>query len=297
LPSPARTPPRRRIHAETRVRWMARFLLLGPAAMRLITTSMIFSSLIAVGCATEKSPATDDFSSLDGLDEKADAFSTHMKIVGSLDYGTTSDAVAYSKSPKYRTFKFAGNEGDQIDVWVRSTDGDALAWVLDNHFHILGKNDDGDTQSLDSHIQLTLGKSDSATHYIVFRDYDWQKAHFTVELAGTNPYFSCESDADCVAIYQPACCPNGRKVAVVKGEEQAYEDANACQDPPKVCPLAVIYDGRVAQCDNTTHECAMIDPLDIRCGGFTRNPHACPDNFQCHYDHVPDVPGTCQPTK
>ena len=38
-----------------------------------------------------------------------------------------------------------------------------------------------------------------------------------------------------------------------------------------------------------------IEPADIRCGGFTRNPHSCPADYTCHYDHVPDVPGTCQP--
>ncbi len=265
--------------------------------MRLITTSMILSSLIAVGCSTEKPDANDDFSSLDGVDQKADSFSTHMKIVGSLDYGQTSDAVAYAKSPRYRTFKFAGNEGDQIDVWVRSADGDALAWVLDNHWHIVGKNDDAAAaDTLDAHIQVTLGKSDSATHYIVFRDYDWQKAHFTVELNGGNAMLTCQTDADCVAIYQPACCPDGRKVAVGKGHEQAYDDAHACTQPPQTCPLAIILDQRVAQCDNDSHQCVMMDGADIRCGGFTRNPHACPDNFECHYDHVPDVPGTCQPS-
>ncbi len=275
---------------------MARFVLTAAAAMRLITTSMILSSMIAVGCANEKPEATDDFSSLDGVDQKADAFSTHMKIVGSLDYAQTSDAVAYTKSPRYRAFKFAGNEGDQIDVWVRSPDGDALAWVLDNHWHILGKNDDADGGTLDAHVQITLGKSDSVTHYIVFRDYDWQTSTFTVELNGANPYVSCQTDADCVAIDEPACCPDGRKVAVEKDHVTAYEDANACTNPPTTCPLAVVYDQRAALCDNTTHECAMVDPTDIACGGFTRNPHACPTGYTCNFEgHVPDVPGVCQP--
>ena len=267
--------------------------------MRVITTSMILSSLIAVGCATEKPDATDDFSDLDGVDQKADAFSTHMKIVGSLDYGQTSDAVSYSKTPRYRTFKFAGSEGDKIDVWVRSPngDGDALAWVLDNHWHIVGKNDDANGSTLDAHVTATLGKSDSVTHYIVFRDYDWQKSSFTVELNGSNPFFSCATDADCVAIEAPACCPNGRKIAVAKGHETAYEQANACTAPPQTCPLSVILDQRAAECDNDTHECVMADPADIACGGFTRNPHACPTGYECSFQgHVPDVPGTCQPT-
>ena len=278
---------------------MARFLLTAAAAMRLITTSMILSSLIAVGCANEKPDATDDFSALDGVDEKADAFSAHMKIVGSLDYCQTSDEVSYTKTPRYRTFKFAGSAGDQIDVWVRSPngDGDALAWVLDNHWHIVGKNDDASGSTLDAHVKVTLPKSDSVTHYIVFRDYDWQKTSFTVELNGSNKFLSCQTDADCVAVAQPACCPDGRKIAVAKGQEHAYAQANVCTNPPAVCPLAVILDQRAPLCDNDTHECAMVDPVDIRCGGFTRNPHACPTGFECNFEgHVPDVPGTCQPS-
>jgi hypothetical protein len=257
---------------------------------------MILSAMVSVGCTTEKPAVTDDFSALDGVDQKADAFSTHMKIVGSLDYGQTSDAVAYSKSPRYRTFKFAGNAGDQVDVWVRSQDGDAVAWVLDDHWHILAANDDADATTFDAHVQLTLGASDSATHYIVFREYGWQQAHFTVELTGASPYVACHTDADCVAIEAPACCPNGTKVAVAKGEEQAYADAHACTQAPTTCPLAVILDPRVALCDNGTHQCTMVAPEDIACGGNMLDAHQCPTGFACHYDHVPDVPGACQPT-
>src|SRR3990172_12269396 len=54
-----------------------------------------------------------------------------MKIVGSLDYGQTSDPVRYNRHPRFRAFKFAGDAGDQVDVWVRSADGDPIAWVLD----------------------------------------------------------------------------------------------------------------------------------------------------------------------
>lgn len=267
--------------------------------MRLITTSMILSSLIAVGaagCATDKPEATDDFSALDGVDQKTDAFSTHMKLIGSLDYGQTSDAVAYSKTPRYRAFKFGGNPGDTVDIWVRSEDGDALAWVLDNHWHILGKNDDADETTLDAHIKVTLGKSDSITHYVVFRDYGWQKAHFTVSIEGGNAMLACNKDADCVSIPQPMCCPNGKHVAVNKDHVDEYVDANACAQPPQICPLYLVNEDRVAECDVDVHQCVMVEPADIRCGGFTMNPHQCPSGFACHYDHVPDVPGTCQPT-
>src|SRR5258708_31891851 len=111
--------------------------------------------VFVVACAQQKAAVDDSFTSLDGVDQKSDAFSYRMKIVGSLDYGATSASVKYTSSPRYRAIKFAGNAHDKVDVWVRSTDGgDAVAWLLDNSFHVLASNDDADTTTFDSHISL-----------------------------------------------------------------------------------------------------------------------------------------------
>src|SRR5438874_5346020 len=100
---------------------------------------------LLAACTQSKTPVDDDFSSFAGQDEKSDAFSYRMKIVGSLDYGQTSSSIRYTRTPRYRAVKFGGNAGDQIDVAVRSDDGgDAVAWVLDHSFHVLGSNDDAD---------------------------------------------------------------------------------------------------------------------------------------------------------
>src|SRR5258706_7830236 len=124
---------------------------------------MFLASLLLVGCATQKVAVDDDFSDLYGQDEKSDAFSYRMKIVGSLDYGATSASVKYTSSPRYRAIKFAGNAHDKVDVWVRSTDGgDAVAWVLDNGFHVLATNDDADANTFDSHVSLLLPANASA---------------------------------------------------------------------------------------------------------------------------------------
>ena len=138
--------------------------------------------VVLAACAQQpKTAVTDDFT---GLDAKADSFSSRMKIVGSLDYGQTSASTRYTKTPRYRAFKFAGNAGDLIDVWVRSTDGgDAVAWVLDNDFHVVASNDDADDTTLDSHVNVALPANASATHYVVFRDYWTDTAHFTVDVA------------------------------------------------------------------------------------------------------------------
>src|SRR4051812_44159192 len=100
--------------------------------MRRLLASLICASFFA-GCGGAKAPVSEDFSNLAGLDQKSDAFSYRMKILGSLDYGQTSDAVAYHKKPRFRAFKFGGHAGDKVDAWVRSSSGgDAVAWILDN---------------------------------------------------------------------------------------------------------------------------------------------------------------------
>jgi hypothetical protein len=105
---------------------------------------------------------------------------------------------------------------------------------------------------------------------------------------------SCNVDSDCVAIEKPACCPNGMKVAVNKSHVTAYRNANKCEDPPTVCPMFLIDDTRVAQCNTESKQCEMILPGDISCGGFVANPHTCPDGMSCMAaSKMLDAPGKC----
>ena len=107
--------------------------------------------------------------------------------------------------------------------------------------------------------------------------------------------YTCDTDSDCVAVEKASCCPNGFLVAVNKEQVKAYDTTYACTSPPQVCPLFVVHDTRVAQCDNTKHQCQMIDPTQIRCEGFIAPAlqHHCPDGYTCKFTTVPDVPGTC----
>ena len=218
---------------------------------------MALASILFVAACAHKAPVTDDFSDLAGQDEKSDAFSYRMKLLGSLDYGQSAASAKYTHSPRYRAYKFGGNEGDRVDVWVRSNDGDAVAWVLDNSFQVVASNDDADDTTLDAHVVTTLPASDSITHYIVYRDYSLATAHFSVDLAAQP---TCTTDDDCVGF------------------------ASGAQDAG---------DTRVAQCDFATSHCQLIAPEDIRCGGFMLHTHQCPAGYTCHYQGVPDIPGTC----
>jgi hypothetical protein len=214
-------------------------------------------SLSLAACAAEsgKADLDDDFSDLADTDQKSDAFSHRMKIVGDLIYGQTSAPIDYRRPPRYRALKFPGYGGDVIDVWVRSATGDAVAWVLDDDFRVIAANDDADGYTFDARIHVTLPAHASKTHYIVLRDFWLDPATFVVSLDGESDA-SCDRDADCAA----------------------FE----------------VEDGRVALCDIDSHTCEGVLPGDIACGGRTLNPHECPAGWLCRGDGLPvDVPGRC----
>ena len=102
----------------------------------------------------------------------------------------------------------------------------------------------------------------------------------------------CTTDSDCVATTQAGCCPNGRLAAVNASDVDAYYAANVCLSK-KLCPIAMIHDTRVAQCNTTKKRCELIEPTAMACGGFVINPHSCPDGFSCQASQIPDAPGRC----
>jgi hypothetical protein len=110
-------------------------------------------------------------------------------------------------------------------------------------------------------------------------------------------YDVCQSDSDCVAISKGGCCPNGWDVAVNKTKVTQYENATKCENPHQVCPLYVILDTRVPQCQagkTSVKHCQMVKPEDILCGGFVAHPRQCPTGYSCEASHVnPDFPGKC----
>lgn len=261
-------------------------------------------ALIAVSAATLLLACSSSDSSSEKQDvsneSDAIAFSHNWTVLGSLDYGQTSPTISYTSTPKYRAYKFAGNTGDAVDVWVRSTNGgDSVAWVLDNDFKIVGHNDDADGTTLDSHITAKLPANASATHYVVVRDYNYASKHFTIALNGTaaTPVWeSCNVDSDCEAVPQVGCCNNGYKAAVNKHHVTAYEDSFTCPPPKPFCPLFVILDTRQPECNNTSHTCEMVAIDQISCGGFVANHHACPSGYDCSGASNPDLPGKCSAT-
>ncbi|HVH41092.1 MAG TPA: hypothetical protein VM925_02080 [Labilithrix sp.] len=248
-----------------------------------------FTTVVAPACSTsteEKEPVAE---TSQGITK------SQLKIVGSLSYGETSAVTAYKFPPRYTAYKFAGSTGDAIDVWVKSPNGDPVAWILDDDFRVVAMNDDASRTDTSSHVQVTLPAHASATHYIVVRDYWLSNMTFKVSLAGkaSDPSFGCNVDKDCVRLDKD-CCQLGDYVAVLASKADAYKASLKCPDP-LYCPMIMVVDDHsVAQCNAQTHRCEVVKPKDIQCGGFTMNPHACPDGYRCRLpQHVADVPGKC----
>jgi hypothetical protein len=161
----------------------------------------LLCALMLVGCAGQKQIPDDDFADLAAVDQKSDAFSSKLRILGPLVEGQTRK-VYYTSSPLYRGYTLDGSGA--VDLWVRSTSGDALAWLLDSHFHVVKKNDDADDTTYDAHIAAEIPADATLPYYLVMRDYDKASGWFSVERAAA----SC-SGSGLVATVPDDCMDDG----------------------------------------------------------------------------------------
>lgn len=254
--------------------------LLGQTALG----AVLALSLASGACG--KLDVHEDFSGLAGLDEKSDAFSTKMRLLGTLTYGQVSAAVRYTNPPRFRAYKFSGSRNDAVKVRVLSTSGDAVTWVTDAAFNIIGYNDDASSGTLDSFVSVRLPGNRIAsnkTYYIIFRDYYMNAATFTVKLDGPTPapdFTSCAQDSDCEKTYA-GCCPLNTYTSVRRGTAGAYHTSLGCAAAP-ICPRPAIHpDNQVAICGEQ-RKCTLIKPEEIICAGFRLpSPRQCPTGYAC----------------
>jgi Bacterial pre-peptidase C-terminal domain len=117
-----------------------------------------------------KGPVHDTFTKVG----KADA-------IAPLGYGATSGIV--KTRGDYGWFKFDGHAGDEIDITVKSSNGDAVTFVLDANDDVVAVNDDANGFTSDSHLTTALPAD--GTYYIAFREYSFAPATFVVAMEGT----------------------------------------------------------------------------------------------------------------
>ena len=127
-------------------------------------------SALAACRPTVKAPVHDTFTKVGGAGQ-----------ILALGYGATSQVV--KTRGDYGWFKFDGRRGDEIAIDVKSSNGDAVVFVLDGYDDVVAVNDDADALTSDSHLTTTLAADGS--YYIAFREYSFAPASFTVALQGT----------------------------------------------------------------------------------------------------------------
>ena len=137
-------------------------------------------SALAACRPAAKAPVHDTFTKVG----KADA-------IAPLGYGATSKVV--KTRGDYGWFKIVGHAGDAIDITVKSPNGDAVAFVLDENDDVVAVNDDANALTSDSHLLTTLPAS--GTYYLAFREYSFAPASFTVALEGT-PAVAASADVN-----------------------------------------------------------------------------------------------------
>jgi hypothetical protein len=267
---------------------------------RTVVTLALAASLVVVpACATEEM-GSEPVAAAE-LAVGSSSFLSQTEIVGSLAYGDAPVKYTYKfkKNGKpRRAYKFAGTAGDHVVVDVKAVNGQGtpIAGIYDNDFNLVG-DVVADAKKATLDVELPANASD--THYLVFRDYYYENAKFQISLTGTPAapatpgYLACQKDADCT-ITVSACCPKGW-VAVAKGHEGEYLAATSCEAGVMCIQMMPVESNDVAQCNNNTKSCELVDPLAIACGGHTINMHSCPDGFVCNGAGLKfDATGTCR---
>jgi mono/diheme cytochrome c family protein len=108
-----------------------------------------------------------------------------VSVVGEMQYGATQDGIAYTNPPKYWALRFDGVTGDNVDILVHSSTGNAYAWLLDSEYGIRAfANNDPTGATQDARITMALPSTGSMKYFVAFRTRTTAPATFTVTLNG-----------------------------------------------------------------------------------------------------------------
>jgi VCBS repeat-containing protein len=99
--------------------------------------------------------------------------------LGTLTYGQSASFTYQDDGPRYDTYDFQANDGDNVAVTVTSSDGGTPdLWLLD-----MAANNGTLARATDG--SLTLAIPHDGSYLIAVRDADFKTATFNVQLAGT----------------------------------------------------------------------------------------------------------------
>jgi hypothetical protein len=149
---------------------------------RLLVLTCLLSVPSFVACV-EDAQIEDTAESEDGLRALSSA-----EIIGEIPFNTLVNA-SHSGTPKYRAYSFTVLQGDKLDIWVRSTNADARAWLLDDTFKTVKWNNDAngdegeDNGTTDANIQHTVTRA--GKYYVAFRGAVGVAANFSLQVGRT----------------------------------------------------------------------------------------------------------------
>lgn len=117
------------------------------------------------------------------------------EVVGAIEVGQTR-LVQHTGAPRYRALSFDGRQGDELDIWVRSTSADAVMWLTDSAFRTIAHNDDAngtaaedDATTTDANLRYKVPTT--GRYYVVFRDKVGRAGTFDVRVTPTNAQRVC----------------------------------------------------------------------------------------------------------
>jgi hypothetical protein len=113
---------------------------------------------------------------------ESDLTASRIQQLGPIASGAPKTA-SYTTSPLYRAYSFEAKQGDSVDIWVRSTNGDAVAWLLRSTYASVVRNDDASASTNDAHITATIGAD--GQYFVAFKEAKGKNADFTVSFTRT----------------------------------------------------------------------------------------------------------------
>lgn len=194
-------------------------LLVQPHIMKCagLNKLMVVAGLLTVvgACAADVGEPADDLSEVSALDGKSDTPLSTIKFAGEIELGF-GRRVLYTKSPKYRAVKFHAEAGTMLEVYVRSTHGDPVTWLVGPKLDIVGESDDANEET-NSNISIE-SLEETGDYYILFRDKRYESHYFDVAAVQLNLPANAPTVQQIEPVYEGLVANNTLASAEVAGK-------------------------------------------------------------------------------
>ncbi|MFO0667364.1 MAG: PPC domain-containing protein [Polyangiaceae bacterium] len=88
--------------------------------------------------------------------------------------------VRFVTGPLATVYSFTATKGQQVDFWVSTNDGDAVAYVLDAQTRELASNDDASSSTQNAHVSTRIPAD--GRYFVGFREKNGRPATFQIEF-------------------------------------------------------------------------------------------------------------------